>query len=103
MRYLVRLDVAGTAWTIICVSTPEFEAAHRTWWPDGVLAVGLMFTAMLAGYLLLSIEHTVHLEKRVRQQTADIRMPRRNCSSVWQRHRSTATKRRGCTFAEQAY
>ncbi len=73
MRYLVRLDVAGTAWTIICVSTPEFEAAHRTWWPDGVLAVGLMFTAMLAGYLLLSIEHTVHLEKRVRQQTADIR------------------------------
>jgi putative two-component system response regulator len=37
------------------------------------LTVGLLFTAMLAGYLLLSIEHTVHLEKRVREQTADIR------------------------------
>ena len=36
--------------------------------------VGLVFTAMLAGYLLLSIEYTLHLEKRVRGgKTADIR------------------------------
>ncbi len=73
MRYLVRLGVAGTPWTIICAPTPEFEAAHRTWWPSGALMVGLVFTAMLAGYLLLSIEYTLHLEKRVREQTADIR------------------------------
>jgi hypothetical protein len=73
MRYPVRLDIAGTDWTIICVPTPEFRAAHQTSWPAGVLVVGLVFTVMLAGYLLLSIEHTVHLEKRVRQQTAEIR------------------------------
>jgi CHASE1-domain containing sensor protein len=73
LRYLVPLDVAGAPWTVVCAPTPEFQAAHRTWWPSGVLAAGLIFTAMLAGYLLLSIEYTLHLEKKVREQTADIR------------------------------
>jgi CHASE1-domain containing sensor protein len=73
VRYLVQLDVLGHPWTIVCVPTPHFLAAHESWWPSGVLAVGLAFTAMLAGYLLSSINHRLHLEERVREQTADIR------------------------------
>ncbi len=72
-RYTIRLDVAGHPWTIICAPTAEFEAAHRTWWALGVLIAGLVFTVMAAGYLLLSINHRLHLEERVREQTADIR------------------------------
>jgi HD-GYP domain-containing protein (c-di-GMP phosphodiesterase class II) len=73
LRYLVRLDVGGTPWTVVCAPTPAFEAAHRTWWPAGIMMVGLAFTAMLVGHLLLNIEYTLHLEKRVCEQTADVR------------------------------
>jgi hypothetical protein len=73
IRHLAPLAVAGHPWTIVCAPTPEFGAAHRTWWPCGVLAAGLLFTAMLAGHLLLGIDYTLHLEERVRTQTADVR------------------------------
>jgi CHASE1-domain containing sensor protein len=73
LRYLVPLDVAGAPWTLVCAPTPGFQAAHRTWWPAGALVAGLMFTTMLVGYLLMSIEYTLHLEQRVREQTADVR------------------------------
>jgi CHASE1-domain containing sensor protein len=73
VRHLVQLDVIGHLWTIICAPTPRFLAAHETWWPTGVLAAGLAFTAMLAGYVLSSINHRLHLEERVREQTVDIR------------------------------
>jgi CHASE1-domain containing sensor protein len=73
VRCLVGLDVAGRPWTIVCAPTAAFEAAHRTWWPCGVLTVGLVFTVMVAGYVLLSIANASRLEERVREQTADIR------------------------------
>ena len=49
-RYAAPLGVPGRPWTIVCAATPEFEAAHRSWWPVGVLVAGLAFTAMLTGY-----------------------------------------------------
>lgn len=73
VRHLVELDVAGHPWTVVCAPTTHFLAARETWWPTGVLAVGLAFTAMLAGYVLSGINHRLHLEERVREQTADIR------------------------------
>ena len=73
-RYTAPLGAAGHPWTVVCAATAEFEAAHRTWWPAAVLAVGLAFTAMAAGYLLSSIGHTAQLEEKVREQTADIRL-----------------------------
>ncbi len=72
-HYDVQLDVGGHPWTIVCASTPEFQAAHRTFWAWGVLAVGLVFIVMVAGYLVLSIDHRLHLEDKVREQTADVR------------------------------
>jgi len=37
------------------------------------MAVGLAFTATLAVYLSLSVNHRTYLEDKVREQTADIR------------------------------
>jgi putative two-component system response regulator len=42
-------------------------------WPIGVLVVGLVFTGLLAGHLMMGIQHTSNLEEKVREQTADIR------------------------------
>ena len=87
MHHLARLDVAGHPWTIVCLPTPDFVAARRTWWSWGVLAVGLAFTALLAAHLRLSIDRRAYaerslverrryareLEEKVREQTEDIR------------------------------
>lgn len=73
LRYEKPLEVAGRPWTVLCTPSPDFMAAHATWWPTGVLMVGLMFTGFLAGYLILSVHHTLHLEQRVREQTAGLR------------------------------
>ena len=73
MHYRVRLDVAGRPWTVACLPTPEFDASRRAWWPWGVMAIGLAFTAALAIYLSLSVHHRTFLEDKVRAQTADIR------------------------------
>ncbi len=69
----VRLDVAGHPWTVACLPTPRFVADRRTYWPWGVLATGLAFTAMLAAYLWLSINQQEYLEHKVHEQTVDIR------------------------------
>lgn len=73
MHYEVRLDVAGHPWTIACVAAPDFMAAHRTRWPWAVLAIGLAFTALSAGYLSSVVNRRAYLEKKVLEQTADVR------------------------------
>lgn len=87
MRYTVPLQVAGHPWTVTCVPTPEFTASRRTWWPWSMLAAGMGFTALSAGYLSRSIDrrhyietllhekrrHASLLEAKVQEQTADIR------------------------------
>lgn len=73
LRCLVPLEIAGHSWTVVCAPSPTFIAAHRTLWPIGVLVVGLVFTGLLAGHLVMGIQHTANLEEKVREQTADIR------------------------------
>jgi CHASE1-domain containing sensor protein len=73
MNYHVKLDVAGHTWIVVCLPTPQFESARRTWWTWGVLATGLAFTLALAVYLGTSIAHRTYLEDKVREQTADVR------------------------------
>jgi CHASE1-domain containing sensor protein len=72
-HYDVTLDVAGRPWTIACLPTPSFDTDRRTFWPWGVMVTGLVFTAMLAAYLWLSVDQQEYLEEKVREQTADIR------------------------------
>jgi CHASE1-domain containing sensor protein len=87
MHHLATLDVAGHPWTIVCLPTPDFVAARRTWWSWNVLAVGLAFTGVLAAYLRLNIDRRAHAERllaekrryaqeweeKVHEQTLDIR------------------------------
>jgi putative two-component system response regulator len=65
--------VAGHPWTIVCAPTAAFEVEHRTWWPSGVLAAGLLFTVMAAGYLLMKIGYSSRLEEKIGEQTVVIR------------------------------
>ncbi len=71
--YEARLNVVGHPWTIICKPSPAFQQAHTTWWPTTVLGIGILFTVMIAGYVWMSIDNRLHLEEKVREQTADIR------------------------------
>jgi HD-GYP domain-containing protein (c-di-GMP phosphodiesterase class II)/CHASE1-domain containing sensor protein len=87
MSYAVKLDVAGHPWTIVCLPTPGFVAAHRSWSPWAVLAAGLALTALLAAYISVSVarrasveeslvqkrRYAGELEQKVRAQTAHIR------------------------------
>jgi CHASE1-domain containing sensor protein len=87
MYRFATLDVAGHPWTIVCLPTPDFAAARRTWGPWSVLAAGLALSALLAARLRLSIDRRAfverslaekrryarELEETVREQTAGIR------------------------------
>ncbi|MEN6458321.1 MAG: CHASE domain-containing protein [Thermoguttaceae bacterium] len=87
MDYRAKLDVLGHPWTIVCLPTPDFTTARRTWWPWGVLAIGLVLSAVLAAYLSAAIDrhssveelllekrrYAGELEQKVRAQTGHIR------------------------------
>jgi PAS domain S-box-containing protein len=51
-------DMAGRQWVVICVPTPEFLAASKTWVPWGVLGAGLVITALISIYLLIVLSRT---------------------------------------------
>jgi len=53
--YEERFDVAGRTWRMLCRPTPDYVHAARTWEPWGILAAGLIFTALICGYLLLNL------------------------------------------------
>ncbi len=87
LHYATQLGVAGSPWTVVCLATPDFVSARRTWWPWGVLAAGWALTLLFAAYLASSIDrktvvdqllaekrlHADQLQDKVRRQTADIR------------------------------
>jgi HD-GYP domain-containing protein (c-di-GMP phosphodiesterase class II)/CHASE1-domain containing sensor protein len=87
MHYKCRLNGGGNPWTISCVPTPTFVARHRTWWPWGVLAAGIVLSVMLAVDMSSTMKrhadaeellaqkrrYANELEQKVRAQTAHIR------------------------------
>ena len=73
LYYSDRLNVGGHPWTIACLSSPIFEANRRTWWPLGMMLVGLAFTGMLGTHLASSANRNAKLEDKVREKTADVR------------------------------
>ena len=112
-HYRANLDLAGYSWSIECAATPNFVAQRRTLWPSMTLTAGMIFTAMLAAYIMLSIdrrayaERLVHekrlyargLEAKVNERTEALRLPRRRSSNAWFPPRSGATRRPACTSA----
>jgi len=51
------LEMPGRQWSLLISPTPEFLSARASWEPWGVLAGGLLITALLVGYLLSMINH----------------------------------------------
>jgi len=56
------LEVAGRKWMVIYSATPDFIAARSSWRPWGLLLAGLVFTGLVAGFLVI-VRHAEHAEK----------------------------------------
>jgi HD-GYP domain-containing protein (c-di-GMP phosphodiesterase class II) len=67
-RYLSELQVAGHRWTIECISDPEFSEVRRTSWPSVTLVTGMIITAILAAYIMSSIDRRAYSEKLVHEK-----------------------------------
>jgi HD-GYP domain-containing protein (c-di-GMP phosphodiesterase class II) len=67
-RFRSELDVAGQNWTIECSAIPEFIASRQSWWPWTSLAAGAAFTAMMAAYVMLSLDRRAYAERLVHEK-----------------------------------
>lgn len=100
IKYSNTLNVAGRAWMVVYLPTPEFVATRRSWQPLYVLSVGLVLTGLVVSYLWFNIrraeelsklntqllneiterksaeealhEHRIHLEDLVSERTAEL-------------------------------
>jgi len=71
MHAFTALQVGGREWSILCTPEPGFARLYGTWYAWGVLAAGLMFTALVATYLLAGVRQAARLaaaNERLRQQ-----------------------------------
>ena len=87
MHYVSQLNVAGNPWTVVCLATPDFVSARRTYWPWGVLAASMLLTMLMTAYVKSSLDRKTfvdqllvekrlraeELQDRVRRQTTDVR------------------------------
>jgi CHASE1-domain containing sensor protein len=67
-RFVTDLDVAGHHWTIECRPIPYFITSRQTWWPGAALVAGLVFTVIVAAYLMLSLERRAFAERLVQEK-----------------------------------
>ena len=85
MHWRATIDVADRQWTLLFNPEPEFIATEKTWQPQGALLGGLLLTALMGTYLLISIRHTD--PSRVKSSSAS--GPRRNWKPSTTRSRTT--------------
>jgi PAS domain S-box-containing protein len=69
MDYLTRLPIADRSWIVYCVPVDSYAHANRSWDPLGAVSIGLLATAILAGYLYLLTGRTEQVEALVKQRT----------------------------------
>jgi len=72
LQWSTTLEVGGRQWTLRFRPAPEFLAARRSWHPWGVLAGGLLLTALLVAYLASATGQAARAERLVRERTADL-------------------------------
>ncbi|MEK6776396.1 MAG: CHASE domain-containing protein [bacterium] len=60
-----RLKIGDKTWRMLCRPTPDYVHAARTWEPWRILAVGLIFTALISGYLLLNLVRMKQIKNHV--------------------------------------
>jgi CHASE1-domain containing sensor protein len=64
--------VAGRDWRLSFHVPPDYLVAHRSWQVWTILAVGLLFTALLGIFLLLAVGHAARIEAEVTERTAEL-------------------------------
>lgn len=73
LSYERSFDMAGRLWRARFYATPAFNAEHGLWQAWGVLAAGMLFTALLEIYMLTVTGRTARVEQQVAQRTAELR------------------------------
>jgi len=63
IKYTNTLNVAGLAWMVVYMPTPEFVATRQSWQPQYVLSVGLVLTGLMVSYLWFNIRRAEELSK----------------------------------------
>jgi PAS domain S-box-containing protein len=72
IKYSNTLNVAGRAWMVVYIPTPEFVAARQSWQPQYVLSVGLVLTGLFVSYLWFNIRRAEELSKLNKQLLSEI-------------------------------
>jgi CHASE1-domain containing sensor protein len=98
-----RIKVADQEWGAIFVPTTKLIGAIGSWQAMAVLATGLTITAMVVGYLLVSLKRTLRLEfltASLRQTTQGLRVESEKVAQLARRDPMTGLANR-TTFVEQ--
>jgi HD-GYP domain-containing protein (c-di-GMP phosphodiesterase class II) len=67
------LEFGGRIWSVVCTPAPGFFATHAHWRSWSVLIVGLLATAVAAGYTLGATHRTEKIQRLVEERTLDLR------------------------------
>lgn len=73
LSFSATLNIANRKWKTICTPTTEFVTSRTTWRPFEVLVSGLLFTIMVAVYLMINIGRTTKIERLVTDRTLKLR------------------------------
>ncbi len=73
VHFLTTINVANRRWTVDCVPMDLYFTGQKTREPEGALLAGLLVTGWLAGYLVLSSGRSARVERRVAEQTRELR------------------------------
>lgn len=66
-------DNSSREWHLRIVPTLEFIREHRSWYPFGIFPIGLLFTALVAGYFRLVMGQREKVERLVEERTAQLK------------------------------
>lgn len=72
LRYARTFQVGGGKWTVVCTAAPQFIASQPMRQSWLVLAIGLLCTGALAGFVWSLIRRAAQVEKLVTQRTAEL-------------------------------
>ena len=87
IKYSNTLNVAGRAWMVVYIPTPEFVAARQSWQPLYVLSVGLVLTGLIVSYLWFNIRRAEELSRLNKQLLNEI-AERKSAEEALQEYRA---------------
>ncbi len=74
IRHAVILNAGGRSWQLSFASTSEFLGGQRAWTAWTLLALGLLFTSLLSGFLLVITGRVAHTELLIDERTRDLQL-----------------------------